>query len=136
MKAFLDTSSLIKKYVSETGSDRLDKQLETISEIIVAPIYWVELNSALERRLKEKSLSHQQVTTIRQEAVRDLNYFSKVIWSEPLERKAVEMIRKYYLKTLDGVQLGCGILAKPDFFLTSDQNLYEIATNEVKARLI
>lgn len=136
MKVFLDTSSLIKKYVSESGSGQLEKQLERVSEITVAPIYWIELNSALERRLQEKTMSHQDAAVIRQEAAKDLRYFGKTIWNESLEQKAVEMIKKYSLKTLDSVQLASGILAKADFFLTSDKNLYKAACEEVDARFI
>ncbi|MBI4358808.1 MAG: type II toxin-antitoxin system VapC family toxin [Candidatus Omnitrophica bacterium] len=138
MKAFLDTSALIKKYVSETGSSQLETQLEEISEIIVAPIYWVELNSAIERRLTEQTLTRQQAIVIRREAGMDLNYFSKALWNDSLEEKAIEMIRKYPLKTLDGIQLAAGILARAEVFLTSDQDLYKAALKELKtnARLI
>ena len=132
MKAFLDTSSLVKKYVAESGSDRLEEQLENVGEIIVAPIYWLELNSALERRLHEKTLSAQQVTTIRREAGKDLHYFSRIIWNELLEQKAVELIKKYYFKALDSIQLAAGILSQADLFLTSDQNLYKTAAQELK----
>ncbi len=133
MKAFLDTSTLIKKYVSEPGSDRLEELLEKVSEIVVAPIYWIELNSALERRLHEKTLSHPQVAAIRQEAGKDLTYFSRVIWNEVLEQKAVEMIKKYYFKALDSVQIASGILSRADLFLTSDQSLYKTASQELKS---
>lgn len=136
MKAFLDTSALIKKYVLEPGSDKLERYLEKISEIVVAPLYWIELNSALERRLNEGTLSHLQIAAIRQEAARDLNYFSRVIWNESLERKAIEMIKKYRLKTLDSVQLASGMLADAELFLTSDQDLYKIAFKETTAKLI
>ena len=136
MKAFLDTSSLIKKYVSEKGSEELELQLDKVSEIIVAPIYWIELNAALERRLKEKTLPYQQAVVIRQEAEKDLYYFSKVLWNDSLEQKAINLIKKYTLKTLDSIQLASGILANADFFLTSDRTLYKIAFQETKTRFI
>ncbi len=132
MKAFLDTSALIKKYVAEPGSHRLEEYLEKVAEIVVAPIYWIELHSALQRRLHEKTLTHSQVTTIRQEAAKDLTFFSKVIWNESLEEKAVEMIKKYYFKALDSIQLAAGILSQADLFFTSDQSLYKAAVQELK----
>jgi len=136
VKAFIDTSSLIKKYVQEEGSDRLETELAKVSEVTVAPLYWIELNSALERRLREKTLSPPQAATIRQEAARDLNYFGKVLWRDALEKKAVEIIKKYGAKTLDSVQLASGILADADIFLTSDQDLFAIARKETRAKLI
>lgn len=132
MKAFVDTSSLIKKYVQEKGSDQFEEQLERVGEIIVAPIYWIELNSAIERRVKEKTLSVHDASAIRREAKKDLNFFSKVIWNEALEQKAVEVIEKHWVKTLDSLQLASGILSGADLFLTSDQDLYKTAAQEIK----
>ena len=132
MKAFVDTSSLIKKYVQEKASDQFEEQLTKIDEIIVAPIYWIELNSAIERRIKEKTLSHQDASVIRREAKKDLHFFSKVIWNDVLEQKAVEMIEKHRVKTLDSLQLASGILSRADLFLTSDQDLYKTAAQEIK----
>ena len=132
MKAFVDTSSLIKKYVQEKGSDQFEEQLERVGEIIVAPIYWIELNSAIERRVKEKTLSVHDASVIRREAKKDLHFFSKVIWNDVLEQKAVEMIEKHRVKTLDSLQLASGILSRADLFLTSDQDLYKTAAQEIK----
>jgi len=58
--AFIDTSSLIKKYIQESGSDEFDSLLNKVSTIIVAPIYFLEINSAVERRLMEHSLTISQ----------------------------------------------------------------------------
>ena len=132
MKAFVDTSSLIKKYVQEKGSDQFEEQLERVGEIIVAPIYWIELNSAIERRVKEKTLSIQDAATIRREAKKDLHFFSKVVWNDALEQKAIEVIEKHSVKTLDSLQLSAGILSRADLFLTSDQDLYKIAGREIE----
>ena len=132
MKAFIDTSSLIKKYVHEKGSDRFDQELKAISEITVAPIYWIELISAVERRKAQRTLPGQAAEYILKEAEKDLEYFNRVIWNELLEIKAVQLIRKHSLRTLDSVQLASGILSKADVFLTSDKNLCHAATQELK----
>ena len=132
MRAFIDTSSLIKKYVSEEGSGKFDTLLEGITEIIVSPVYLLEVHSVIERRLKEKILSPQQASSVITEAKKDHYYFVKIIWNENLERKAVEFIEKYRLKTLDSIQLASAYLSKADVLITSDKRLFQKAKEEFK----
>ena len=131
MKAFIDTSALIKKYVVEKGSAEFDLHLEKIREIVTAPTYWIELNAAIQRKLREKVLSPSEASRIQKEAEKDLDFLNRIVWNERLEIKAVEMVHKYSLKTLDGIQLAAGVLAKADIFITSDRNLYDFAAKEL-----
>lgn len=131
MKAFIDTSSLVKKYLDERGSDQFNVLLKQILEIIVSPFCLLELNSVLQRRLKEKTLHIDQVSSILAEIKQDLPYFSRIHWNDDLEQKALEMIQKYQLKTLDSLQLACGYLSQADLFITSDEKLYHAAKKEL-----
>ena len=132
MKAFIDTSSLAKKYIDEDGSEVFDRFLSTVSEITVSPIYILEIHSTIERRLKEKNLTLYEAQWIRVEVKKDLHFFSQVLWNGNLEQKALNLIAKYQLKTLDSIQLAAGCLSKSDIFVTSDQKLFLIANREIK----
>ena len=132
MRAFIDTSSLVKRYILEANSEQLDLLLEGITEIIVSPVYLLEIHSALERRLQENSAIPQQIARIRREVERDYFYFGKVIWNAALEQKGIELIQKYHLRTLDSIQLASGIVARSDIFVTSDRKLFDIAQKELK----
>jgi len=132
LKAFIDTSSLLKKYVLEAGSDTFDELLKKISEIIVSPIYLLEVNSAIDRRLKEKGLATQQAEWILSEITKDTDYFTKILWNENLEKTSIELIGKHHLKTLDAIQLASALLSLADLFVTSDKHLAAIARKELK----
>lgn len=137
MKAFIDTSALVKKYIQENGSDNFDKILAGVNDVGVAPIYWLELNSAVARRLKDKSLTKSQAEFILQESRTDLNYFQIVVWNEQLENQSSTLIHTYRLKTLDSIQLACARLSECDMFITSDQTLASAARLEhIKTILI
>jgi len=131
----MDTSSLIKKYIQESGSDEFDSLLNKVNEIIVAPVYFLEINSAIERRLMEHNISLSQANWMRQESQRDLHSFHQVIWNDNLLRKAVELIRKYQLKTLDSIQLASGCLSNADIFVSSDKILHKAAKQELQKTL-
>lgn len=131
MKAFIDTSSMIKKYIEEPGSDRFDQLLEATSEIIVAPVYLLEVNAAIERRLKEKTIHLEEADWIRDAVNEDLVYYAKIVWSDNLEKKAIQLIRHHQIKTLDSIQLAAGILSAADIFVTSDKQLFQTTRAEL-----
>lgn len=132
MKAFIDTSSLVKKYFVEEGSGEFDDLMDLITEIVISPTYRLEVNSAIERRLREKILAKKQALWLRIEVNKDIHYFSIVLWNDNLEQKAMELIQKYQLKTLDSLQLASACLSKPDFFVSSDKKLFAAAEKELK----
>lgn len=132
MRAFVDTSSLFKKYVDENGSKELDSLLQGISEIAVSPTAWIEMNAAVARRLRNKSLTPKQAAWLVLEARKDFQSFHRVIWNEPLETTATRLVARCPLSTLDAIQLAAGVLSKADVFVTSDQGLLDEARKEVR----
>lgn len=132
MRAFVDTSSLFKKYVEEDGSKELDKMFQGISEIAVSPVTWIELHAVIARRLRDKSLTSQQATWLKSQVNRDFPSFHRVVWNESLEKTAVELTNQHSLLTLDSIQLASGVLSKADVFVTSDRRLFQEASKLIR----
>lgn len=131
MRAFIDTSTLFKKYVKECGSEEFDQHLESISEIILAPITELEVHSIIERRLRDKTIAEQDALWIEKEFNYDLNYFGIIKFEDNLLQKSIRVIRRHQLKVLDGIQLASAIIVKPDIVLISDRKLYTAAKEEL-----
>ena len=121
MIAFIDTSSLIKKYILEVNSEQLISILRDVSEIIVSPLTTIELLSGLNRRLRERSISPAQYALIEKEINHNQNDFSVVHWNDDLAALSIKLIKKYPLRTLDAIQLASAILSSPNQFITSDK---------------
>lgn len=132
IKAFVDTSSLFEKYVKEDGSDAFDSIIKDMDELVISPVTWIEMHSVIQRRLREKMLNRKEADWIVREARKDFNYFRIIRWSDRLEQKAVEMVRKYPLKTLDSIQLASACLVNPHVFLTSDRRFFPAAKKEME----
>ncbi|MBK7058742.1 MAG: type II toxin-antitoxin system VapC family toxin [Leptospiraceae bacterium] len=49
MKSFFDTSSLVKKYIDESGSDTVTELFQNSDEVVLSPITRIEFQSALQR---------------------------------------------------------------------------------------
>jgi len=131
MRAFVDTSSLFKRYVEESGSTDLDRLLQDVTEITISPITWIEMNAVVARRVREKSLTPEQATWLRSQTEKDFQSFHRVMWSEILEQTATDLVHQYPLSTLDAIQLASGVLSKSDLFVTSDRGLFKEAQKEL-----
>ena len=132
MRAFIDTSSLFKKYVEENGSKELDGLLMQISEIAVSPITWVEMSAVIARRLREESLTSQQAAWLRSEMHKDFQGFHRIIWNDSLEKTAAALVYHGSLSTLDAIQLASGVLSKAEMFVTSDRALFQQAQRKIR----
>ena len=131
MKAFIDTSSLFKKYLDEQGSSEFNKLLESVFEIIVAPSTLLEIHSIIERRIRKKTLQSEDAKWIEKEFLTDFNFFGVIEWNDELLEKAIRLIRKYQLRVLDSIQLSAAQLSGAALFITSDKQLYKAAKNEL-----
>ena len=130
MILFADTSVLVKRYIEESGSDAVDELLSRSDILIVSSVTKIELNSALSRRLKDKSLDEQSYETALGEFNNDFDFIEVVKFDLEAETMAIENIRKHNMKTLDAIQLSSVKLSKADMFATADKKLYDIALVE------
>jgi len=130
MRAFIDTSALFKKYCVEDGSAQLEGLLETIDEIIVAPTYLLESHSVVKRLMREGVVPKRAGEQLTREIEKDAHFFNRIVWHDELEKKALDVVDHYAIKSLDAIQLAAGVLARPDIFITSDKQLARFARKE------
>ena len=127
MKIFLDTSSLIKLYHNEIGTEVLDKVFEDniIEEIFLSDITKVEFESAIWKKVRTKDLTIDEANGIIDSFDVDYNKFSFISINSKLISIAKNLVTKYGLKglrTLDSIQLASIIKVKKDLSIafTSD----------------
>ncbi len=130
MKIYLDTSSLIKLYHTETETEKLDDLFNSnsIETVFLSEITKVEFNSAIQKKARTKDLSSNEATRIIEAFEADYGNFSFVKIDYNLILQARELISKYAtegLRTLDSIQLASIISAKQQiaFAITADKLL-------------
>lgn len=139
---FLDSSALVKRYVTETGSGWIRAVTDPASgnPLIIARITWVEVLSALARRQREGSITSSDVTR----AIRTFSYdldtqYQVAEASAALVRTAGELVIQHPLRAYDAVQLASALRVQSDLsgtgvtaltFLTADDSLIAIAQAE------
>jgi uncharacterized protein len=139
---FLDSSALVKRYLTETGSawvgDLADPDAH--NPLIIARITWVEVLSALARRRRADKLSADDIAQIIQAFRYDLNVQYQVSeLDSSLAEAAGELVGRYPLRAYDAVQLASALRAQADLsqaagltltFLAADEHLLAAAQAE------
>jgi hypothetical protein len=139
---FLDSSALVKRYVTEVGSDwiRSLTHPSTPNQLIIARITWVEVLSALARRRREGSVAADDVAQAMQAFRYDLDMQYQIVELDAaLADTAGDLVAQHPLRAYDAVQLASALQIERDLvqaemptliFLTADERLAEIARAE------
>lgn len=137
MKIFLDTSSLIKLYHTEIGTDDLDRLLDenSVQEIFLAEIAKIEFNSAVWKKVGTKDLTNEEAVDMIDSFQSDYPNYSFVSTDHQLLFSARDLVSKYGLiglRTLDSIQLASIISIKTELTIavTDDQLLRNLIIKE------
>ena len=105
MTLYLDTSSLVKLYVAEPGSDAVRKLVDAASVVATSAIAYTETRAAMARRRRERALRPAAFASARKTFEAEWpNYFTVEVTSA-LCRQAGEFAERYRLRAYDSVHL-------------------------------
>lgn len=116
MKAFLDTSALIKLYHQEEGSEFVvDTLSANIEEIYISEISILEFRSALWKKIRGKEIPEKIAIEVIKCFQNDSDNFRWILLQSDTIRAASDMLTKYGsrgLRTLDSIQLAAALTLK------------------------
>jgi len=135
MKAFLDTSSLVKLYHQETGSETILKTLSNIKAVVLSEIAILEFRSAFWKKIRQKELPEETAVNVIACFENDYDKFQWIIIDSNVIHSSAGLLMRYGskgLRTLDSLQLACALTLEIDdyIFLSSDVLLLEFFNNE------
>ncbi len=121
MRTFFDSSGLAKRYIKESGSERVEEILSSASEVAISLIGPPEIVSALCRLRRQKAISRVQYALVKKSLFEDIEDLSICSITIPVVDKAIELLEKYPLRTLDALQVACAIEWQTDLFISADR---------------
>ena len=130
MRIYLDSSALTKRYISESGSQKINEIFLEAKEIFICVIALPEIISALSRNKKEKKITPEQYDIGKRELAMDFVDFKVCDLIAEVISKTVYLIEKYSLKTLDALHVACALVAEVDMFISSDRKQLSAAQKE------
>jgi uncharacterized protein len=110
---FLDTSALVKLYITEAESPSIHNAVASAGTVAVCRIAWAEACAALARRARETPADESLTHAARAALAQDWPHFFIVEVSQTVVERAGEFAETFALRGYDSVQLAaaCEILA-------------------------
>ena len=136
MKAFFDTSTILKLYNEEEGSDELEIYFNNNIDIaILSELADLEFRSALMRKLRMGEIDEEIAINVISCFENDYDNFVWIKLKGEIIKSASTLLMKYGskgLRYLDAIQLACALTLRDDecIFFTNDNILQEIFYEE------
>ena len=105
MTPYLDTSSLIKLYVSKAGADLIRQLVNEAAVVATSVIAYAETGAALARLRREGELTASNFTSAKREFEGQWPTFVTLEATDSLCRAAGELAERYGLRGYDSVHL-------------------------------
>jgi predicted nucleic acid-binding protein len=102
---YLDTSSLVKLYVAEAGSDAVRRLVDAATIVATSTIAYPEARAALARRRRERALQPAAFASAKQAFEADWPRYVAVDVTPALCRYAGDCAERYRLRAYDSVHL-------------------------------
>jgi hypothetical protein len=132
---YFDSSALVKRYVEETGSDRVTSILANAGIIATSKLTYPEILSAFARRHKVGEIPTKWYTRVIERFETEWEYFLIIEFQNELLPFIRKTIKEHQLKAADSVHLSSALwlrnAVKEDvIFVASDVNLLNAAQSE------
>ena len=105
MILYLDTSSLVKMYIAEPGSDHVRALVEQSAVVTTSQIAYPELRAALARRRRERTLRPKDFAVAKRAFEADWPRYVAVDVTPAICRDAGDLAERYRLRGFDSVHL-------------------------------
>jgi predicted nucleic acid-binding protein len=102
---YLDTSSLVKLYVAESGSDSVRAHVDRATIVATSMMAYPETRAALARRRRERALRPVAFAGAKRKFEEDWPKYLAVQLTDALCREAGDLAERYALRGYDSVHL-------------------------------
>jgi predicted nucleic acid-binding protein len=135
MILYLETTNLVKLYVQEKDSGDVAKLVSEAEAVATSIIAYAEARAAFARKLREKGISDEDHTRIKNDLDRDWENIFIIKLTDAVVRSAGDLAEKRSLRGSDALHLASALELRkavplPVLFSSSDARLRESAKEE------
>ena len=112
MRLYLDTSALVKVYITETGSEMVEDLVARCERISISMVGYAEARAAFARRLRSRDLTEVAYRGCLDQLDRDWKDLDRVLVNEPLVHIAGHLATRHGLRGFDAIHLASAISAQ------------------------
>ncbi|MAF27386.1 MAG: type II toxin-antitoxin system VapC family toxin [Gemmatimonadota bacterium] len=127
MKIFFDSSAFAKRYVDEKGSDKVERLCGKASALALSVISPPEIVSALNRRLREGSLSRSQYRDAKARLSLEVADATIVNLLPAVVADAIRILETNPVRAMDALHVACALQWDTELFVSSDSRQLKAA---------
>jgi predicted nucleic acid-binding protein len=105
MTVYLDTSSLVKLFLEESGSDQVRALAVDATVIVTSVVAYAETRAALARRRRERLLTPRAFSTAKRAFEGQWPRFASIEVTADVARQAGDLAERFALRGFDSVHL-------------------------------
>jgi hypothetical protein len=120
VKVFLDTSAFAKRYVAESGSDKVVALCQQADSLVVSVVCLPELISTLSRLVRERKLAKAAYRKLKVDAMADLADVDICQLTPGVLVAGVSLLESQPLRAMDALHVACALAVEPDIFVSAD----------------
>lgn len=121
MRSFFDSSAFAKRFIEEKGSDRIEDICFKSESVGLSILCFPEIISALNRRLREKSISKKEYLLIKKSLTEEIEDAEIINVTTEVISKSILLLEKNSLRTIDAIHIASAVLWEPDLFISADK---------------
>lgn len=129
MKLFLDSSAFAKRFIEEAGSQQVEDLCSQATELGLSVLCVPEIISALNRRLREKSLTRPEYTQAKQRLSQEVRDVVIIHLTPEVIHTSLVVLEAHPVRAMDALHIACAMEWQADWFASSDHPQIAVARN-------
>ncbi len=126
-----------KRYVEEPGSEAVEALCGTASELALSVVCIPEILSALNRRVRERSVSARQYRTARNSLFEDIRDAEIVNLTPEVISTCTTILEASPVRVMDAIHVACAVQWGTDLFVSADEKQISAARKTgLRTRLV
>ena len=127
MRVFFDTSALVKRYVSEAGTDAVLKWCDQATEIILSAVALPEIISTFCRLQREARITATQYRQLKSLLLADIEDVAICDLTPVVLAQAISTLEGNVLRGMDAIHIGSALALQADIFISADKRQVDAA---------
>lgn len=128
MRIFFDSSAFAKRYISETGTDRVLAWCDLATEIGLSAIALPEIISAFCRLRREGGIDDTQYRQLKTLLLSDIEDAAICDLTPAVLAQSISSLEKNALRGMDAIHIGSAMALQVDVFVSADLRQCEAAS--------
>jgi uncharacterized protein len=135
MISYLDSSALVKGYIREDGTDKMNSVIAGAELLVTSKLTYAEILSSFFRKYGARELSEKHLHAVLRTFEIDWAHFLVIEFGDEMLPLIKQLVQKYYLRGADSIHLASALWFKTAVkteitFIAADLNLLEAANSE------